>query len=167
MFRISDGNAEKACAQYDKQFRVTYRATHLGNALRAMIKERRISYREIARRSDGRVSPSTISDILKGKNTNPTMEVLQAIARGLGESESDFFNAARGVREPDGFRESRFWELFEAYQRITSEMHRKVVDGAVSDLISMVEALAKTARPAERNKATHAGSEPEALRRAR
>jgi len=101
------------------------------------------SYRELVRRSGGGLSSSTVADILKGKNANPTINIVRAIAKGLGESESVVFAAACGREAPEGWTESRFFELYEAYESLQEERHKKRVAEDIEDLLTIIHAFPK------------------------
>ncbi|MGE0101652.1 MAG: helix-turn-helix domain-containing protein [Blastocatellales bacterium] len=52
----------------------------------------------VSRNSGGRISRSSVSDIVTGKRICATLSKLQALARGLGVSEEEIIARARGVR---------------------------------------------------------------------
>lgn len=139
---------EKARVRHGKHFCVIRHSSLLADYLRLAIKEKRVSYRELARRSGEQISASTVGDILKGKNANPTIEIVLALAKGLGEPADRVFAAACGVpepEEPEGFKESKFWKLFEAYRGIVKDIHRKMIEDHIEDLVDIIDALPKNA----------------------
>jgi len=157
MFDISCKKVDMPRVQYDTRFGVAHR-TILADYLRRVIKEKGLSYREVSHRSGGRISASTVTDLLGGKNANPTVEILQGLARGIDEPEAYVFEAARGVKEPEGFTESRFWELYEIYNDLEKPLHRKMVEDHLRDLIEML-------RPAPRKAKAEGPRTVEALRK--
>jgi transcriptional regulator with XRE-family HTH domain len=52
---------------------------------------KKISYNELARRTKGQVGRATITDLVRGKHTNPTYNTIKALARALNVHESFFF----------------------------------------------------------------------------
>jgi transcriptional regulator with XRE-family HTH domain len=69
--------------------------------LRKVIADKGLNYREIAARSGGSVTHSTIHDILAGRSRNPTVSTLKGLSKGLGVPESELFDAARGASSSD------------------------------------------------------------------
>jgi transcriptional regulator with XRE-family HTH domain len=65
------------------------------------MKERGLRVRDIRRRSAGTITESYISEILKGLASNPSIEKLSALGRGLGVDPVDLFIAASGGSLPD------------------------------------------------------------------
>src|SRR6185295_16892610 len=81
-------------------------------------KENRWSLNDVARRSvhgGSKVSNAYVSKIENGIIQRPSVVKLRALARGLGVSEEDLFARARSIEQPEGFRESKFWAVFDAY----------------------------------------------------
>jgi len=62
-----------------------------------VIEAKGLTETKISRDSGGKISRSSISDIVTGKRTCTTLSKLQALARGLGVSEDEIFSRARGV----------------------------------------------------------------------
>lgn len=115
----------------------------LRDYLREKIFQKGISYRDLARRSGDQISPSTVTDLLKGKNANPTVAILQALAKGLGVPEDEVFAAARGVKPPEDWSESRFFDLYEAYDNLAEERHKRRVLEDLEDLLTIIQAFPK------------------------
>ena len=68
----------------------------------------------------------------------PSARKLAALAKGLGISEDELNARSRGISEPDGFRESGFWELFREYEKLKKPLHKKTVDGYLHELSEMM-----------------------------
>ena len=81
------------CDKYDN---VTDNINKLQDYVRRLISEKRLNYREVARRSRGLISYGTVYDIINGRNMNPSLAALRGLAKGLGVSEEELFAAAMG-----------------------------------------------------------------------
>lgn len=68
----------------------------LADFVRRQVKEKRLSYREVARRSNGRISFSTVGGIIAEKYGEMTTGKLIALADGLGVAFDEVFAAAYG-----------------------------------------------------------------------
>jgi len=66
-----------------------------------IMKERGLRVRDIRRRSAGTITESYISEILKGMASNPSIEKLAALGRGLGVDPVELFRVASGGGLPD------------------------------------------------------------------
>ncbi len=60
----------------------------LGHAIDLFAKENNLSKYRIAKNAD--LPQTTLNEIANGKNTNPTIDTIEKIARGIGVSVSDF-----------------------------------------------------------------------------
>lgn len=65
--------------------------------LRQVLVEKELNYREVATKSHGLITHSTVHDILTGRSKNPTTTTLKGLALGLGVPEDEVFAAARGT----------------------------------------------------------------------
>jgi transcriptional regulator with XRE-family HTH domain len=63
--------------------------------------EKRLTVREVEKRSGGRIAQSYVSRIAHGLCTNLTVEKAQALASGLEVDEGELFNVARRVPSSD------------------------------------------------------------------
>jgi transcriptional regulator with XRE-family HTH domain len=138
---MSNETSDTPRVRYGKCFCVKY----LSDYLRRKINEKQISYRELVRRAGNGISSSTVADILKGKNANPTISVVRAIAKGLGVPESEVFAAAYGRDAPEGWTESRLFELYEAYESLIEERHKKRIAEEFEDLLTIIQAFPRKA----------------------
>jgi transcriptional regulator with XRE-family HTH domain len=64
--------------------------------VREKMKEGSLSYREIARRSRGLISHSTVADIVNERYRDISTSTLRGLARGLGVPEPDMFAIGHG-----------------------------------------------------------------------
>ena len=86
----------------------------LADYVRRVIAEKELNYREVARRSGGLISHSTVYDIINERNKNVSTKTLQGLAKGLGVSEDELFAVARGKSESGDLQlnEMRLLEYF-------------------------------------------------------
>lgn len=69
----------------------------LGQYLRRIMSEKRLTMIDVQERSDRRITDAYIANIMKGIASNPSVDKLKALAVGLGEPEDDVFKVARGL----------------------------------------------------------------------
>src|ERR1700752_3757183 len=62
-----------------------------------VLKKKRLSLRDVQVMSDSKITDTYVGSILRGRASNPTVEKLQALARGLGVDEDEIFRVARGL----------------------------------------------------------------------
>lgn len=87
-----------------------------------VIREKRLSLRDVSARSGGGISYSTVGEIANGQRVIVKSDTLRALARGLGVSEDAIFRAARGL-DPNG-GESQYARLadhFDAHDLTAKE----------------------------------------------
>lgn len=99
------------------------------------------SYREIAQRSGGLISHSTVAMIVNGTAGELTVNTLRGLAKALRKSEDEIFAIARGVKTPQSWTETRFFELYEAYQGLQEERHKRKVAEDIQDLLTIINAF--------------------------
>jgi transcriptional regulator with XRE-family HTH domain len=109
----------------------------LQDYVRRLISEKDLNYRQVARRSRGLISHSTVYDIISGRNLNPSLSSLRGLAKGLGITEEEMFAAATGkTLEKDTIDERlaliglKFRELTDE-QRIDAEALLRALERAV------------------------------------
>ena len=68
----------------------------LGQYVSRVIKQKGITVRDVQAKSGGRISNGYVSDIMAGKQSNPTVDKLAALASGLGVDVRELFEAAVG-----------------------------------------------------------------------
>ncbi|NFO30998.1 helix-turn-helix transcriptional regulator [Clostridium botulinum] len=64
----------------------------LGQAINILAEENNITKYRISKKSG--VAQTTLCEIASGKNTNPTIETIEKIARGIGVSASELMKKA-------------------------------------------------------------------------
>jgi len=112
----------------------------LSERVSELLKESGLGYNEIERRTKGRINHSYLSKLVSGASANPRLDKLMELA--------DLFNIPVGrligeeETEPEGVQQSRFWEMYEVYQRIESKAHRQLVDEMLDGIIRTIEGLA-------------------------
>jgi transcriptional regulator with XRE-family HTH domain len=70
----------------------------LGEYVKRMTRQKGISLRELERRSDGRVTGSHLSKIIKGVSKNVTIETILGLAMGLEVDPHEVFSIASGCK---------------------------------------------------------------------
>lgn len=76
---------------------VMQKKRELSEYVRGVMKEKRLSFREVARNSGGRISYTAVNNIVNEKHANILSETLSALAVGLGVPEDEVFRVARGL----------------------------------------------------------------------
>jgi transcriptional regulator with XRE-family HTH domain len=72
-------------------------AEDLRQYVKRTLKLKRLSLRDVQRRSGGDITQGYVGAIIKGTNSNLTVDKLKALARGLGVDEDEMFLVARGA----------------------------------------------------------------------
>ncbi len=67
----------------------------IGKAILLIAKERNVTKYRIAKNSG--ITQTTLSEITNGKNTNPTIETLEKIAKGIGIQVSELIKKAEEI----------------------------------------------------------------------
>lgn len=62
-----------------------------GDKIRALRREKGLSLRQVSQLSGGQISPSYLSEIERGRVTNPGKKLTRALARALGVKEVELF----------------------------------------------------------------------------
>jgi len=73
-----------------KNIRNNYGKKTVGQRIKELSKEKEITYYRIADRAD--IPMSTLTNLVSGRITNPTLDTLQRICRGLEVSLKEFFS---------------------------------------------------------------------------
>lgn len=103
----------------------------LQDYLKQKMREKGLTAKEIEKRSDGGITDSYISKLLRGRTKKPSIPKLKALAKGLGVDENEVFAAAGG-------------ELIERESLSAPTLvyiMQKLVDN--SDLVTLVQVLIK------------------------
>jgi transcriptional regulator with XRE-family HTH domain len=88
----------------------------LGDYIRRVMNESDITFRELTIRSKNEISGAYVNDIIKGKTSNPSVDKLKALAKGLNRPEEELFEIARGTTKPSEdaeFKQSLYYMLYE------------------------------------------------------
>jgi len=109
-----------------------------------VMKEKRLSRRDVKLRSGGEITDSYVSGIISGTATNLSVSKLKALARGLRVSEIELIRAAFG------------WAKGEEVERTTDQSHNLILlDVAKKSVLStdIAEIASETLKlsPADRN----------------
>ncbi|MCQ2017250.1 helix-turn-helix domain-containing protein [Clostridium butyricum] len=67
----------------------------LGQAINLLVKEKNITKYKISKNSG--IAQTTLSEIASGKNTNPTIETIEKIAKGIGITASQLIKYAEDM----------------------------------------------------------------------
>lgn len=97
----------------------------LGEYVSRIVSEKDLSYRAISKVTKGRISPSYMGKIISGDIQSPSIESLQALAKGLGVAEEEIFRVARGLPiDPKAEYNSAESKLLRNYRECSRE-HQK------------------------------------------
>jgi transcriptional regulator with XRE-family HTH domain len=96
----------------------------LSHLVRRLIKQKKLSLREVQERSGGQIEKSYISRIMTGNVKNITLEKLIALARGLDVDPHELFTAycghlPNGVNEPQEIFEVDVAEFISLMQKVS------------------------------------------------
>jgi transcriptional regulator with XRE-family HTH domain len=105
----------------------------LSDFVRRVMHENGLTYRQVEARSKGRITGGYVNDIVQKKTTNPSIEKLQALARGLDRPEDEVISVARGNKkqsEDKDFQESLYYMLYEKSKTASPEK-RKLINSVL------------------------------------
>jgi transcriptional regulator with XRE-family HTH domain len=88
----------------------------LSDFVRRIMSEQNLTYREVEARAKGKITGGYVNDIVQKKTTNPSIDKLKALAKGLGRPEDEVMSIARGSVKPSEdkeFTESLYFMLYE------------------------------------------------------
>lgn len=108
--------------------------------IRTQLNNKNLSYRKVAEKSGGLITHSTVGDIINEKVNSITVDVIIALSKGIGITEQELFDAARG-KSPDALRiaDERFEYISKAYAKISDEKKE-----SLEPLISVLEVTLQT-----------------------
>lgn len=113
------------CLENDIFPRMPPKQETLGAYVGRIVKEKKLTYKEVARRSRGRISAQYISDLVDGVASNPSVEKLQGLALGLGVSEDEIFAFARRITmKPEQKRAGEVEALLAKAEDLTGDDQR-------------------------------------------
>jgi transcriptional regulator with XRE-family HTH domain len=112
--------------------------------VRRIMAKKNLTFADIELRSRKLITGGYVRDIVSEKTTNPTVDKLKALARGLGVGDDEIFDVARGV---DPKMRGRFGDLFldelfskcselDTHRRAEIEGTLRMLDGFVDKLLS-------------------------------
>jgi transcriptional regulator with XRE-family HTH domain len=117
-FHIMNEEYNQWSARYVKRKPVSSEQESLSDFVRRVIRDKRLTYRQVAARSGGRLGSATVSDIINNRRKNITTETLVALAAGLQVSEQELFAKAAGLAPPKVSAEGDFGRLFEKSEQL-------------------------------------------------
>ncbi len=121
-------------------------AEDLREYVKRTLKLKRLSLRDVQRRSGGDITQGYVGAIIKGTNSNLTVDKLKALARGLGVDEDEIFLVARGAQ---GQREARARLSDQAQALLILELLQKTVsDVEMLEILNLLAQLSPTSRGA-------------------
>jgi transcriptional regulator with XRE-family HTH domain len=100
--------------------------------IRAVMKAKNLKGIHVEAQSDGKITDSTLSDILTGKTKTVALETIKALAQGLAVDATEVFRAATGEKVD--------YSLDDPWPgRVLTETMQKIMDSA--DLTVIVKIL--------------------------
>jgi len=109
--------------------------------VRRIISEKKLNYREVARRSGDAISHSTVGDIINKPAKDVQIDTLRALAKGLGVAEGEVIGRATGKGVPTNeaeFQESSLYFLYQ--QRLTADQETKnLIDQTIEMLLDRID----------------------------
>lgn len=78
---------------------IVERADTLAGYVARVLKEKRLSRRDVQVMSGWKITDAYVGSIINGRARNLSVEKLQALARGLGVDEDEIFTVARGAAD--------------------------------------------------------------------
>jgi len=123
-----------------KHFVVLDRKKALSEYVQRVRREKRLSFRDIASRSGGKISVATANEIANNKHGNVTTPTLLALAKGLGVPEQEIIDIALGnpARDDNDWRESTLYELYKR-TKTADKSKKKLVDEVIEMLLDRLE----------------------------
>ena len=70
---------------------------NLAEYVSRVMQEKKLSAKDVQRRSSGKIDDAYVIKIMKGITKNPSISKTQALATGLGVDEDEVFKVARGI----------------------------------------------------------------------
>jgi transcriptional regulator with XRE-family HTH domain len=93
----------------------------LGDFVKRIRKAKRLSYKEVAERSRGRISAAYVGKIETDSSVQPSVPKLQGLAFGLGEPEEAVINIVRGEKPAPTEFDERLAIAASGYENWTDE----------------------------------------------
>lgn len=146
---------------------IVERADGLARYVARVLKEKRLSRRDVQVISGWKITDAYVGSIINGRARNLSVEKLQALARGLGVNDDEIFRVARGAggsgqvdnRAGDPWHSVMFLRLME---RVVSDPDVKQILDIVADLseedraivLKIAKSLTSTHRKPQRRRAS-------------
>lgn len=140
----------------------------LAEFVKRVRRDRKLSLDEVegaSRRRGGGISNGYISQIENGHNTNPSLSALIALAAGLGVSEDELFDVARGKRRrapavyllDDLDEEGRLYaeKILAALKAARDEIRSSSADGSSKHITAAVDDSGLPSEPAAHDNKSH------------
>ena len=118
----------------------------LSDYVRRIMSEKRLTLREVARRSGSNITQGYVGGIVQGIHTNPSVEKLKALAAGLGVDENEAFRVARGLAPRQPSSAEAFNRDREAQLAFLEMMKNVASDTTLSRLLQLALQLSPEAR---------------------
>jgi len=110
-----------------KQNVVSAQLQALSEFVRATMNEKGLNFRQVAERSGGLVSHTTVFDVVNLRSKDVKASTLRGLAKGLGVPEEEVFAVAQGnspTNNPE-YKNWRYAALFDDAQKLTPEQMTK------------------------------------------
>ncbi|HKY06369.1 MAG TPA: helix-turn-helix domain-containing protein [Blastocatellia bacterium] len=88
---------------FDKSARKLDTNEDLSEYVKRVLKQKRLSLRDVQRQSGGKITQGYVGAIVNGSCKNLSVEKLKALSAGLSVEEEELFRIARGVPDPSKF----------------------------------------------------------------
>lgn len=95
---LQDGSHKTQNIFHNYTVSVIQDTENLNSFVRRIMEEKDLTAREVERRSGGNITHSYVNKIKNGDAKNPSPQILQALAKGLGEPEEIIFSLIRGIQ---------------------------------------------------------------------
>lgn len=110
----------------------------LSRYVKRVMDEKKLSLRDVQRRSGDRITQGYVGALVKGKYGNPTIQKLKALARGLGVDEEEVFRAARGASRARKAKERRApAEVLEVLDLMKEVAQNAIVKTILEELVKL------------------------------
>jgi transcriptional regulator with XRE-family HTH domain len=106
-----------------KQIVVSAQLQALSEFVRAVMNEKGLNYRQVAERSGGLISHTTVFDVVNLRSKDVKATTLRGLAKGLGVSDDEIFSVARGKSPTDDpeYKNWKYATLFDNAKQLTPE----------------------------------------------
>ncbi len=131
---------------FDKSARKLDTNEDLSEYVKRVLKQKRLSLRDVQRQSGGKITQGYVGAIVNGSCKNLSVEKLKALSAGLSVEEEELFRIARGVPDTSRFSSEG---MDQNQLSIFLDLMMKVASN--STLIEILEVVAEL--PAEKQRA--------------